>query len=145
MSPKFSDEEIAWLDEKVSSRGEASEELRSHLREWHPFDPKRLEQCRRLGIPVFVDFTASWCLLCQTNQLLIDGELVSRRMEELGMVKMKADWTKRDAKIAEWLRRLGRSGVPLYLLFTGEGDPQILPQLLTTDLLLEALEGVAKP
>lgn len=112
-----------------------------HSGGWENFDPDRIEALQAQGIPVFVDFTAKWCLICQTNHLVLSTQDVTQKMREQGVVKMKADWTKSDPAITKYLKKYGRSGVPLYLLFSGKaGDkPQILPQVLTQESVIEAL------
>jgi thiol:disulfide interchange protein DsbD len=61
-----------------------------------------------------------------------------------GTVYLKADWTRRDAVIAEDLARFGRAGVPLYLVYpAGGGDPEVLPQLLTPDMVARAVKAAA--
>jgi len=105
---------------------------------WESFSRERVEALLQEGKPVFVDFTARWCLICQANHLVLSVDEVDKKMSDLGVVKMKGDWTKRDPAITEALARQGRSGVPLYLLYTGKpGEPpHILPQVLTPDIVL---------
>lgn len=113
-----------------------------HAGGWENFDPERIEALQAQGVPVFVDFTAKWCLICQTNHLVLSTEDVSQKMMEQGVVKMKADWTKADPVITQYLKKHGRSGVPLYLLFNGKAGekPEVLPQVLTQDNVLSALK-----
>lgn len=108
---------------------------------WENFDPDRIAELQAQGVPVFVDFTAKWCLICQTNHLVLSIDDVVQRMMEQNVVKMKADWTRSDPTITTYLKKYGRNGVPLYLLYSGkEGEnPQILPQVLTKDNVIEAL------
>lgn len=110
--------------------------------EWEEFSPERVAELRQQGIPVFIDFTAKWCLICQTNHLALSTDEVSNKFKERGIVRMKADWTKRDEVIAAELRKFGRNSVPLYVLYDGdsESSPQILPQVLTPTIILESLE-----
>lgn len=112
--------------------------------DWETFSPERIAELQSQGIPVIVDFTAKWCLICQANHLVMSSEDVDQKFEELGVVKMKADWTKRDSVITEALRKYGRNSVPLYLLFGSDPSqpPQILPQVLTQDTLLEYLNNM---
>lgn len=110
--------------------------------EWENFSPERVAELRAQGTPVFIDFTAKWCLICQTNHLVLSGDEVSDAFKEKGVVKMKADWTKQDAVIAGELKKFGRNSVPLYVLYDGkpESEAQILPQVLTSDTVLESLQ-----
>lgn len=110
--------------------------------DWEPFSPERVEELRRKGIPVLIDFTAKWCLICQANHLVLSSSSVEEKFNELGVVRMKADWTKNDPIITKELRKFGRSSVPLYV-FYGNGDdagPEILPQVLTPDYVLNILK-----
>ncbi len=111
---------------------------------WEPFDADRIAALQEQGIPVFVDFTAKWCLICQANHLILSLDDVSHKMAQQGVVKMKADWTKYDPAITAYLKKFGRNSIPLYLLYSGKpgGQPQILPQVLTRDNVLEALNTV---
>ncbi|MBA3957360.1 MAG: thioredoxin family protein [Parachlamydiaceae bacterium] len=113
---------------------------------WEDFSPERVAELRSQGIPVLIDFTAKWCLICQVNHLVLNSDSVNQKAEEKGVVRMKADWTKNDPKITEELRKHGRSGVPLYVLY-GE-DPtqpaQILPQVLTPDIVVQHLSALEK-
>lgn len=113
----------------------------TQLSDWEPFNPARVEELRKKNIPVFIDFTASWCLICQANHAVLSTPKVTEAMEKKGVVRMKADWTRKDAVIAKELEKHGRTGVPLYLLWDADGkSPTILPQTLTPDLVVEALD-----
>lgn len=110
--------------------------------EWEEFSVERVAELRKQGIPVFIDFTAKWCLICQTNHMVLTTDEVRQQFNQRGVVKMKADWTKNDSVIAAELRKFGRNSVPLYVLYTGdmEEKPQILPQLLTPEIVVESLK-----
>lgn len=112
--------------------------------EWENFSPERVKALREQGTPVFIDFTAKWCLICQTNHLVLVNSEIEDKMNEMGVVRMKADWTKKDPVITEELKKFGRSGVPLYLLYGKDPDdePQILPQVLTPDTIKAALNKI---
>ncbi len=111
---------------------------------WEQFSPERVAELRAKNIPVFIDFTAKWCLICQANHAVLSTEEVSAKFTDAGVVKMKADWTRQDSVIAEELRKHGRNSVPLYILYEGNGDasPKILPQLLTKDTVIDSLNAL---
>ena len=109
---------------------------------WAPWSEKAVEAALAEGHPVFVDFTAAWCITCQANKLAaLDRAEVLDRMNALGYVKLEGDWTNRNAEIAAVLSKFGRSGVPLYLIYRPNGEVKVLPELLTPGIVLEALEG----
>ena len=93
---------------------------------------------------VLVNFTAAWCITCKVNErVALTTEAVRRAMKDRGVAYLKGDWTRRDPAITEELRRYGRSGVPLYLLYpAGQGSPRVLPQLLTESLVLQVLSEI---
>ena len=108
---------------------------------WEEFSPERVAQLRQEGKPILIDFTAKWCLICQANHLVLDSDNVKKELDQVGVVKMKADWTKNDPVITEALSKFGRNSVPLYVLYGPDEkqEPVILPQVLTTDVVLEHL------
>jgi len=108
---------------------------------WEVFSPERVARERAAGRPVFVDFTAEWCLNCKVNErLTLSKPEVQEAFRKRGVVMLKADWTHKDSVITEELNRFKRIGVPFYLLYTpGAAEPHIFPELLTPGLVLEAL------
>jgi thiol:disulfide interchange protein DsbD len=106
------------------------------------YSESRLAALRAQGKPVFVDFTADWCITCQINKrTALASSAVAAAFAEKGVERLTADWTRRDPAITEALARLGRNGVPAYALYLpGEHAPRLLPELLTPGLVLEALE-----
>jgi thiol:disulfide interchange protein DsbD len=126
---------------EVQSSGSDSDEVA-----WAPFSLSVLEEQLRAKSPVFLDFTADWCLTCKVNErTVIADQRVQDRLRSSGIFTMKADWTKRNPDITRLLARFGRSGVPLYVIFPkGRPDaPIVLPEVLTPSILLEALEQAA--
>jgi thiol:disulfide interchange protein len=110
---------------------------------WEPYNRAAIEQYRAQGRPVFVDFTARWCLSCQVNErAVLDRPDVRRRLRDAGIVLVRADWTRHDADIAEALSELGRSGVPTYVLYLPQQPPLILSELLTPSIVFGALDQV---
>lgn len=121
----------------------SSSHLVADINAWEHFSPERLSELQRQGKPVLVDFTAKWCLTCQANRMVLMSDEVETKLADLGVVKMEADWTRNDPKITHELRKYGRNGVPLYLLFTGDDQPpKILPQMLTPSILFDHLEEI---
>jgi thiol:disulfide interchange protein DsbD len=111
-----------------------------------PWSPERVAALQAEGRPVFVNFTADWCVTCKLNErVALSSRRVADAFERNGVAYLEADWTARDDVIAGALAEHGRSGVPLYLLYRpGEPQPAILPQLLTPGALTGALERAGK-
>ncbi|MFN3452555.1 MAG: protein-disulfide reductase DsbD family protein, partial [Sphingorhabdus sp.] len=98
------------------------------------FNEARLTALRADGKPVFLYFTADWCVTCKVNEkAAIDRTETSNAFRKAGIAVMVGDYTRRDADITRYLAKYGRSGVPLYLYFPPNGDAKILPQILTVD------------
>lgn len=112
---------------------------------YEPYSAERLAQLRAQGLPVFVNFTAAWCVTCQVNeQVALARQGVAETLATTGAVYLKADWTRKDDVIAAELARHGRAGVPLYLVYDARGSaPVILPQILTEGAVIRALEAAA--
>jgi thiol:disulfide interchange protein DsbD len=109
---------------------------------WVDWSEERLASLRGEGRTVFVDFTAAWCLTCQVNERVVfSSPQVRERFARLGVVPMRADWTRSDPGITRALAAFGRSGVPLNVLH-GPGGQEVLPSVLTPAAVLEALERV---
>ena len=93
--------------------------------------------------PVFVNMTAAWCITCAVNEATsLSTQAVRAAMAERGVTYLKGDWTNQNPEITRLLEKHGRSGVPLYLLYSGTGAPQVLPQILTEGTVLAALDAV---
>jgi thiol:disulfide interchange protein DsbD len=112
-----------------------------------PFSPKRLAELRAQGRPVFVNFTAAWCITCLVNERVALGSpAVAEALSRRGVVYLKADWTNRSAEIATVLESFGRSGVPLYVVYPARkgqappAEPRVLPQILSEATIIDAID-----
>jgi len=109
---------------------------------WQPFSPEKVEEFRKAGKPVFVNFTATWCLTCQVNKKFLQAKDIEKKFKELDVVTMIADWTDKDPVISKTLASMQREGVPFYVLYPAglDSEPIKLPELLTKTIILNSLE-----
>ena len=105
------------------------------------FSSKRLDELRTAGTPVFVDMTADWCITCKVNEKAVfQTDAFKQLLKDTGTVYMIGDWTNQDPEISAYLDRYNTPGVPLYVVYPkGPGEGRKLPQLLTLELMREAL------
>ncbi len=109
---------------------------------WVPYSEAELQRLLSENKPVFLDFTADWCLTCKFNErTAINTQAVREAFAKLGIVPMKADWTNSNPEITRKLALFDRVGVPFYLFYPpGRADnPVILPELLTEQIVLRAI------
>jgi len=109
--------------------------------DWKPFSLAAREEALTQGQPVFIDFTAAWCLTCKVNDAItFESKEVAGRFKRLGVVALKADWTLRDESVTEALAQYGRTSIPLYVYHENAEKPALfLPELLTPGIVLEML------
>ena len=111
------------------------------------WSPAALASLRAQELPVFVDVTADWCITCLANeQAVLFTDDMTQAFAASEVTYMVADWTNYDPGIGEFVRQHGRNGIPLYVMYSGDpqAPPVILPQLLTTRIMMEALDAATR-
>ena len=119
------------------SRADVEPTTASAKGDWLPYSDEKLAAARAAGQPVFVDFTAAWCITCQVNKkVVLETAAADEIFSNAKILRLRADWTKQDPKITEALARLGRNSVPVYAFYpAGGGEPRLLPQVLTINMI----------
>jgi thiol:disulfide interchange protein/DsbC/DsbD-like thiol-disulfide interchange protein len=138
--------DIGMAEAVVSSQNTSAADSTGRI-DWRPFSLSALESDLQTGKPVFVDFTAQWCLTCKVNEkAVLNSDAIVSRFRELGVIAVRADWTNRNPDITKLLAKFGRSGVPLYVIFPANHpeSPIVLPELVTSDIVLEALQKAVR-
>ncbi len=116
--------------------------IAGHAGPVEPFTSARLDALIAEKEPVFINMTADWCITCKVNEKVAFGEDFQAALKKNGITYLVGDWTARDPEITDLLQKFGRLGVPLYAVFPREGEPVLLPQILTSDRIVEALGKV---
>lgn len=114
----------------------------TNVRNWEPYSSDRLAQLLASEKPVFINFTAAWCISCLVNEkVALSQTSVLDTFKRVGITYLKGDWTNRDPEITQMLSEFGRSGVPLYIFYPGGSStkPVVLPQILTPDIVIRAV------
>ena len=137
---------LAWRAPRYAAQPQSPANGNASLAEWHPWSQAAVDRLVAAGRPVFVDFTASWCLSCQVNErVALERPEVRQALVEHGVVLLKADWTRHDEDITKALAAMNRSGVPAYALYLpGQSQPQMLPEALTPGIVLDALNKMPR-
>ena len=113
---------------------------------WQDYAPERVRQIVSAGRPVFVDFTAAWCVTCQVNKrLVLNTDAVQQAFTKHDVALLRADWTRRDATIGRALAELGRNGVPVYVLYRPGREPLLFPEVLSQGMITDALAALEPP
>ncbi len=105
-----------------------------------PYSAAKLTAARADARPVFVNMTAAWCITCLVNErVALSRAAVARAFAEQDVLYLKGDWTNRDPAITDYLAAFGRSGVPIYVFYPADGEPRVLPQVLTEAIVLNGI------
>ena len=125
---------LAWTAGPSITRAQAATPLAPNALGWQAWQPGRVEQLLASGQPVFVDFTAAWCVTCQYNKkTTLSNVQVLADLTAKNVALLRADWTRRDPAITAALGQLGRSGVPVYVVYQQGRAPVVLSEILGVD------------
>jgi thiol:disulfide interchange protein DsbD len=110
---------------------------------WQPWSTTRVAELHAAGRPVFVDFTAAWCITCQYNKkATLSDPAVLADFDSRRVAMLRADWTRQDPAITAALAALGRSGVPVYVLHAPGKPPRVMTEILSRRELQDALSAL---
>jgi thiol:disulfide interchange protein len=110
---------------------------------WQAWEPGRVDQLLAAGQPVFVDFTAAWCVTCQYNKkTTLSRDDVMADLSAKKVALLRADWTRRDPAITAALAQLGRNGVPVYVFYAAGKAPVVLSEVLSAGEVRSAIANL---
>lgn len=138
---------LQWRRPMAQTQAAAGQSGNATLVPWQPWSPAAVAQARAEGRPILVDFTAKWCLTCNTIvKPALESASVQQKLKELNAVALLGDYTAFPASMTEELNRFGRAGVPLVLVYpkNAQEPPIVLPEALTPGMVLAALERAGK-
>jgi thiol:disulfide interchange protein len=131
---------VGWTTGGVITRAAAAPAVAESKAGWQAWTPGLPEQLVAQGRPVFVDFTAAWCVTCQVNErTTLSRSEVRADFSARNVALLRADWTRRDPAITKALAQLGRNGVPVYVVYRPGRPPVVLSEVLTVDEVRAAL------
>lgn len=133
---------IAWISTSVRTRDTSSSIDPVGPQYWEPYSENLVNEARTRGEPVFIDFTATWCLTCMVNErVVLNTDEVQSAFQKAGVRLFKADWTRYDSGITKALAEFGRASVPLYVYYAPGSKAEVLPTLLTKSIILETISA----
>ena len=123
---------FAMLEEQVTTEDRIA---------WVPYTPENLDYFRAKNRLVFLDFTADWCITCKANEKgVIDTAKIRKLFADNDVVVMRGDYTRMESEHTEFIKSFGRAGVPLYVVYPGEGAHILLPEAITPGMVTRAVE-----
>jgi thiol:disulfide interchange protein len=138
---------LHWREPVTQDKSTNSSEREANGVPWEPWSPAAVARARTEHRPVLVDFTAKWCLTCNTIvKPALESDSVQKKLRELNVLPLLGDYTRFPDEITEELSRHGRAGVPLVLVYPADPNkpPIVLPEALTPGMVVNALQGAAK-
>ncbi len=138
---------LQWRRPMAQTQAATGQSANSTLVPWQPWSQAAVAQARAEGRPILVDFTAKWCLTCNTIvKPALESASVQQKLKELNGVALLGDYTAFPASMTEELNRFGRAGVPLVLVYpkNAQEPPIVLPEALTPGMVLAALERAGR-
>jgi thiol:disulfide interchange protein len=110
---------------------------------WAEWSPEKVAELRAAGVPVYIDYTAQWCVTCQVNKRIYKNEALKKLIADKKVALLKADWTNEDPRITQALSDLGKAAVPVNVLYVpGRDEPVVLPELLSVENVSAALNQI---
>ena len=127
----------------LACQSAASDIEKTQIKSANAWSQSRVEELRKEGKIVYVDFTASWCLTCLANKkAVLETEKIREFFRQNNVAILTADWTKKDPEITKYLKEFGRAGVPLNIVFSPDfkKPPVVLPEILTENAVMDAVD-----